>query len=70
MLSYARLFLVKVAPLEGLVQALQRDALDDVDGVDDVSERLGHLAAVGVPDHRVQIHLLEGNLACAGNTYK
>ena len=44
---------------------LERDALDDMKGVDDVAERLGHLAAMGIAHHGMEIHLLEGNLACS-----
>ena len=36
---------------------LERDPLDDVQRVDDVAQRLAHLAAVLVSDHRVKVHL-------------
>ena len=36
---------------------LQRDAVDDVQRIDDVAERLAHLAAVLVADHGVQVDL-------------
>jgi hypothetical protein len=42
---------------------LQRDALDDVERVDDVAEALGHLAPVRVAHHAVQVDLPEGHLA-------
>jgi len=45
------------------VQRLERRALDDVDRVDDVAERLGHLAAVRVADHGVAEDLVERDLA-------
>ena len=35
----------------GLGVDLKRDAINDVQGVDDVAQGLGHLAAVGVPHH-------------------
>ncbi|KAI3493165.1 hypothetical protein L1887_42182 [Cichorium endivia] len=57
------LLVVEVALLELGVQAVEVDALDDVDGVDDVAERLGHLASVGVAHHGVAEDLLEGQLA-------
>ena len=47
---------------------LKRDAIDDVQGVNDIAQRLRHLAAMGITDHGVQIHLLEGHLACT--TYR
>ena len=36
---------------------LQGDAADDVKRVDDVAQRLAHLTAVLVPDHRVKVDL-------------
>jgi len=51
--------------LELGVQLLKGDAIDDVHRVERVAQRLGHLVAVRVPHHRVQVHLLEGHLACA-----
>ena len=33
-----------------------------VKGVDDIAEGFAHLPPVGVPDHRVKIHLRERNL--------
>lgn len=54
---------VEVASLHGGVQALEARAVDDVEGVDDVAERLAHLAAMRVAHHRVQKHLLERALA-------
>lgn len=50
-----------------LMQGLEVKTLDDVDRVDDVSERLAHLAAVSVTDHRVAVNLFEGHLACEVN---
>lgn len=38
---------------------LQGDPGDDVHGVDHVAQGFAHLSAVGVPHHRVQIHLQE-----------
>ena len=57
------LLLLQVAAGEGLVEIAQGDALDDVEGIDDVTEGLGHLTTVRVADHGVEVHLLEGNLA-------
>jgi hypothetical protein len=39
------------------VTHLQTDAIDHIHRVDDVAQRLGHLAAVRVAHHRVQIYL-------------
>ena len=40
----------------------QGDPCDDIQGVDDIAQGLAHLPAVGVPHHRVQVHLEgEGN---------
>ena len=61
-LRFLHLRRLQIPALQSLVQVLQRDALDDVQGVDDVPERLGHLPAVRVPHHGVQVHLLERNL--------
>ena len=49
---------------ELVVEGLQRDALDDVQGVDHVAQTLGHLAAMRVPHHVVQVHRVERHLAC------
>lgn len=43
---------------------LKRDAFNDVDRVDDIAQGLGHLAAMGIAHHRVEVHLLEGHLPC------
>lgn len=43
---------------------LKSDALDNIKGVDDVAQGLGHLAPMGVAHHGVQVHLLEGHLPC------
>jgi hypothetical protein len=45
------------------VQPLQADALDHVQRVDHVAQRLRHLAPVRVAHHRVQVDLLERHLA-------
>jgi hypothetical protein len=57
------LLVVQVSSLELLVQRVERASLHDIDRVDDVSERLGHLSAVGVSDHGMAVDLLEGHLA-------
>ena len=36
---------------------LQRDAVDDIQGVNGVTQRFGHLAAILVPDHGMKVHL-------------
>ena len=43
----------EVSNAELSVQRLERRALDHVDRVDNVPERLAHLAAVGISDHGV-----------------
>ena len=57
------LALVEVALVQLLVESLQIEALDDIDRVDDVTEGLGHLATMRITDHRVAVHLREGDLA-------
>jgi len=52
----------QVARGELLAEHLEGDALDDLEWVDDVAERLGHLAAVLVANHRVQVDVGEGQL--------
>lgn len=61
-LCFFDLPMVQVAALEGLVQALQRDAVDDVDGVDHVAERLGHFATVSISHHGMQVDLLRSKV--------
>lgn len=59
---------VGAAPRRGgsgvAVGDLESDALDDIKGVDDVAQGLGHLAPMSVAHHGVQVHLLEGHLPC------
>ena len=47
------LLLNEVSNAKLSVESLERCTLDNVDRVDDVSERLAHLAAVSVADHGV-----------------
>ena len=61
-LRLGNLLLVEVALVELLVERLEVKTLDDVDRVDDVSERLRHLAPVRVADHGVAVDLAEGHL--------
>lgn len=42
---------------------LKRDSIDDVQGVDDIAQRLGHLATMSITHHGMQVHLLEGYFA-------
>lgn len=42
---------------------LKRDSIDDVQGVDDIAQRLGHLATMSITHHGMQIDLLEGHFA-------
>jgi hypothetical protein len=44
-------------------QGVDADAVDQVDGVEHVALRLGHLGAFGVADQAVHIDVLEGDLA-------
>ena len=46
---------------EGEADGVGAEALDDVDGVDDVALGLGHLLAVGVADEAVDVDLSEGD---------
>ena len=55
---------IEVVELELLVELVERDAVDDVERVDDVAQRLAHLAAVRVADDRVQVDVLERQLPC------
>ena len=50
----------QVARLELIDELRQRAAVDDLQRVDDVPERLGHLPALLVADHRVQVDVGEG----------
>lgn len=43
---------------------LERDAFNDMERVNNIAQGLGHLAAMGVAHHGVQVHLLEGHLPC------
>lgn len=60
--------IVEVTSLELLVKSLKRATFHDVDRVNDVTKRLGHLSAVGVSDHGVAVDLLERHLAGKVNT--
>ncbi len=44
-------------------QGLQLDAVDEIDGVEDVALGLGHLVAVGVAHQAVDVDLAEGHVA-------
>src|SRR5699024_9189062 len=48
--------------LQCLMQLRQRDAVDHVDRDNDVAQRFGHLTAVCVTNHRVQVDHVEGKL--------
>mmetsp|Transcript_68897 Transcript_68897/g.175064 ORF Transcript_68897/g.175064 Transcript_68897/m.175064 type:complete len:276 (+) Transcript_68897:941-1768(+) len=63
LLGLLDLLLGQVALVELQVQLFELDALDDLNGVNDVAQALGHLAAVRVADHGVQVNGLEGQLA-------
>lgn len=43
------------------MQPVQRNTIDKVDGVNDVSERFRHLSAFGISNNGVTVHLLEGH---------
>ena len=51
-------------PLFGIGADLKCDAFNDIDRINDIAQRLGHLAAMSISHHRVQVHLLEWHLAC------
>mmetsp|Transcript_20794 Transcript_20794/g.69432 ORF Transcript_20794/g.69432 Transcript_20794/m.69432 type:complete len:230 (+) Transcript_20794:691-1380(+) len=55
---------VQITLLEACLKVLEGDALDDIEGVDDVPEGLRHLPAVRVSDHGVKEDSVEGNLSC------
>lgn len=57
------LLLVQIRVEQLLVQVVQRDAANHVRRINDVAKRLGHFAAVRIAHHRMQKHLLEGQLA-------
>ena len=57
---HKHLLRVQVPLLQLLVQLLQGDAMNHVDGVNHVTQTLAHLATKLVSDHGVQVHLLEG----------
>ena len=44
---------------------LEGDAVDDMQGVDDIAQGFGHFAAMSITHHGVQVHLLEGHLPCS-----
>eukprot|EP01137_Pigoraptor_chileana_P033897 Opistho-2@25586 len=50
---------IKVASLQLLVEILQLDATDDVNGINDIAKRLRHFPAVGIADNGVQKDLLK-----------
>ena len=52
----------KVAAVELGQKRLESATIDHLEGIDDVSERLGHLAPILVSDHCVQVHSIEGEL--------
>mmetsp|Transcript_20475 Transcript_20475/g.38935 ORF Transcript_20475/g.38935 Transcript_20475/m.38935 type:complete len:281 (-) Transcript_20475:239-1081(-) len=54
---------IQVSVLKSSMQIFEGDTLHHLDGIDHVAEGLGHLAAVCVAHHGVQIHLLERHLA-------
>ena len=50
------------------MQLLECRAIDDIDGINDVSERLGHFPSESISDDGVAVDLLEGHLACELDT--
>mmetsp|Transcript_45487 Transcript_45487/g.140564 ORF Transcript_45487/g.140564 Transcript_45487/m.140564 type:complete len:526 (-) Transcript_45487:1306-2883(-) len=62
LLGLLDLLLGQVALVELLLEVREADALDHVQGVDDVAQALGHLPAVGVADHGVEVDRGEGEL--------
>eukprot|EP00760_Papus_ankaliazontas_P017993 PhM_4_TR17413/c0_g1_i1/m.82358 len=62
LLRLANLLGVKVACLQLLVQLLELDAVEYIDGVDDVTLSLAHLLAILVAHHRVHVYLREREL--------
>lgn len=66
-LRLCNLLVIQVTLVELLMKGLEVKTLDDVDRVDDVSERLAHLTAVSVTDHRVAVNLLERHFVCEVN---
>ena len=59
---------VQVAVTDLLQHALERAAVDHVQRVDHVAQRLGHLSAVLVANHGVQVHLREGQLVAVSSS--
>ena len=54
--------------IEGLMQSFKADAVHHGQRVNDVPQGLGHLAAVSIAHHAVEVHLLERYLACKHRT--
>mmetsp|Transcript_6766 Transcript_6766/g.16439 ORF Transcript_6766/g.16439 Transcript_6766/m.16439 type:complete len:545 (-) Transcript_6766:224-1858(-) len=55
---------VQVALLQLLLQPLQGSALNDLDRINHIAQGFAHLAAILVPDHRVQENGIERQLVC------
>ena len=67
LLGLLNLLFGQIAHPQVVVQLLQVLPADHVERVDDVAERLGHLAAKGIADHRVAEDLFEWHLASEGD---
>ena len=52
------------------MQLLERCTIDDINGVNDVSERLGHFPSESISDHWMTVDLLEWHLTSELDTEK
>ena len=66
--GFVDFFLVQVALTQALMKSLERNALDHVDRIDHVAQRLAHLTAVRIADHGMAKHLLERQLTSVVHT--
>lgn len=46
------------------MQFYKMNSPDNVERINDISERFGHLPSMSISNHRVQIDILEGQFAC------
>ncbi|KAJ7082186.1 hypothetical protein B0H15DRAFT_785890, partial [Mycena belliarum] len=61
---FDNLLLVEIALPKLLVEDLKCHALDNVDTIDDITQRLAHFAPMSVPNHRMAEYLIERHPAC------
>lgn len=59
---------VEIALKQLSVKLIQRRTIDNVDRIDDIAERLGHLASVSIPNEGVAEDLFKWHLSCKFDT--